>query len=90
MLRLDVAWNLSRPAKNSLKCQHASGRSLKIGLGELPPVARFFQVRLFELRHDLTRAPHARPNDGGLTAQMGNCSDISFAIQHYPTHEVAC
>jgi hypothetical protein len=67
-----------------------AGRSLKIGLGELPPTACFLQVRLFELDRDLTRAVHARPNDGGLAAQMGNCSDISFTTQHYPTNVVAC
>jgi hypothetical protein len=65
------------------------GRSLKIGLGELPPASRFLQVPLLELHHDLARVAHARPNEGSLASQMGNCSDISFATQHYAINEVA-
>jgi hypothetical protein len=65
-----------------------AGRSLKIGLGELPPVSRFLQVLLLELRHDLTRAAHTRPNEGSLASQVGNCSDISFATQHYSINEL--
>jgi hypothetical protein len=67
-----------------------AGRSLKIGLGELPPAARFLQVLLLELHHDLARAAHTRPNEGSLAAQVGNCSDISLATQHYTINEVAC
>jgi hypothetical protein len=66
-----------------------AGRSLKLGLGELPPASRFLQVLLLELHHDLTRVAHTRPNEGGLASQMGNCSNISFATQHYTINEVA-
>ena len=62
---------------------------LKIARRELPPAARFLQVLLVELHHDLTRVAHTRPNEGSLASQMGNCSDISFATQHYPINEVA-
>jgi len=65
------------------------GCCLKIALGELPPAARFLQVLLVELHQDLTRVAHTRPNEGSLASQMGNCSDISFATQHYPINEVA-
>ena len=65
------------------------GCCLKIALGELPPAARFLQVPLFETRHDLTRITHPRPNEGSLTVQMGNCSDISLATQHDPINELA-
>ena len=63
---------------------------VEIPLGELPPAARFLQVRLLELHHDLTRVTHTRPNEGALTVQMGNCSDISLATRHYPVNEVTC
>ena len=66
-----------------------AGCSIKLGLGELPPVARFLQVPLFELHHDLTRITHARANEGSLASQVGNGSDISFATQHYPINELA-
>jgi hypothetical protein len=66
-----------------------AGRSLKIGLGELPPAARFSQVMVLELHHDLTRVAHTRPNEGSLASQMGYCSDISFATQHYSINKLA-
>jgi hypothetical protein len=65
------------------------GCCLKIALGELPPAARFLQVLRVELHHDLTRVAQTRPNEGSPASQMGNCSNISFATQHYPINEVA-
>jgi hypothetical protein len=65
------------------------GSGLKVTLGELPPPARFLQVRLFKLDHDLTWITRARPNEGSLTPQMGNCSDIPLATRHYSTSEMA-
>jgi hypothetical protein len=46
------------------------------------------QVLLLELHHDLTRIAHTPPNEGRLTAQMGNWSDISLVTQHYPVDEL--
>ena len=40
------------------------GPSFEVGRGELPPAARFLQVTLLELHHDLTRRAHARSNEG--------------------------
>jgi hypothetical protein len=65
------------------------GGGLKVTLSELPPPARFLQVQLFKLHHDLTWITQARPNQGGLAPQMGNCSDIPLATQHYSTDEMA-
>ena len=64
-------------------------RSVKIALSELPQAARFVQVLLLELHHDLTRVAHARSNERNFAAQMGNCSDISFATQHYSINELS-
>ncbi len=61
----------------------------KIAFGELPTAARFLQVRFFELHHDLTWITRPRPNEGSLTAQIRNWSDISLTTQHDPISELA-
>jgi hypothetical protein len=90
MLRFKIARNWERPVTPSIACDRLGGCGLKISLGELPPAARLLQIRRFELHRDLTQNTQARPNKGTLTAQVGNCSDISFATQHYPINEVVC
>jgi len=52
---------------------------LELTLGELPPVARFSQVLLFELCHDLARDTHAWPYGGCLACQVRDRSNVSFA-----------